>query len=150
MLKKLKINLLSSSCVFLSLLLGACSQGGSRKDIEEKLQGTWVGVVKDFDYSLRNKLQIKIFNKSFALTDIRFFESGILKKIVPDYEMSFRVFIHSNGDTIVERKHTLPKSLYKEPTYAKLVVVSPEEIKLIFLFKMREGGWGIPQVGVWK
>ncbi|WP_421941540.1 hypothetical protein [Pedobacter sp.] len=134
------------SCFFLLLFLESCVQDTSRKDIEKKLQGTWVGVVKDFDSSVINRLQVKIKGNNFGLRDIKFFENDKLKKIVPDYDMSYRVFIHSNGDTIVERKYGLPKSLSNEPTYAKLQMINLDTIRLIFLFKMREGVFTSDQV----
>lgn len=136
------VRFFKESCLVLSLLilhvlLKACSQEHSRKDIEEKLQGTWVGVVRDFDYSVLNRLQVKIKGNNFGLRDIKFFENDKLKKIVPDYDMSYCVFIHSNGDTIVERKYGLLKSVYNEPIYAKLIMVSAKEIRLIFRIKTR-------------
>lgn len=145
------VRFFKESCLVLSLLilhvlLKACSQEHSRKDIEEKLQGTWVGVVRDFDYSLRNRLEIKISGNNFAVRKNDFFKGNTPMIKVPDYDMSYRVFIHSNGDTIVERRYGLPKSLSNEPTYAKLEMINLDTIRLIFLFKMREGVFTSDQV----
>ena len=55
--------------------------------------------------------------------------------MIQNSDKKYRIFIHTNGDTIIERKPNLIESIREEPIYSRLHFINKDEIKLVFLFK---------------
>jgi hypothetical protein len=58
------------------------------------------------------------------------------KNAIPDIDKRYRIFIHSNGDTIIEQQYNMMMSTIKEPIYGKLHIINENEIRVFFLFKL--------------
>ncbi|RDC57094.1 hypothetical protein DU508_07850 [Pedobacter chinensis] len=136
--KESKINISLFFVIFFSIFLNACGQENIIKDIEEKLQGTWVGTAKDFDLKDVNELNV-LFDKDNIRLRKNYYIGTVNKKVaIPDSDKKYRIFIHSNGDTIIEQRYNMVMSTIKEPIYGKLHIVNKNEIRIFFLFKMNE------------
>jgi hypothetical protein len=128
----------------ISSVVSSCAQENTRKDIEDKLQGTWTGVIKDIDLKVTNEITIVFDRDNFAYKKNYSIDSLGNKKVMEPSNKKYRVFIYSNknieviGDTVIERKPNIIKSAYREPLYLKLHFVNKDEIRLLPLFKYNE------------
>lgn len=124
--------------ISLSSFLVACSQENTRKDIEEKLQGTWIGTVKDYNLRDANTLSVVIEKDNIGLRNNYNISDKNHKISIPDMDKKYRIFIHTNGDTIIEQRYNPVLSIIKEPIYGKLHIINENEIRVFFLFKLNQ------------
>jgi len=104
--------------------LHSCAQPKTRKDIEKKINGRWKGLRRDIsDLKKTSKIAINIKGDNLFL-DINNNKS----------EETFRIFVHTNGDTIIERRDFM-NGIIGEPSYLKLNFINEKELRLLFVFK---------------
>jgi hypothetical protein len=149
------------SRLFCSILvfffLFSCAQESTRKDIQDKLQGTWTGVIKDVDLNVTNEVTIVFDEDNYLQRKNVFIDSLGNKKLLNPSSNKYRVFIYTNknievkGDTVIEGKPNIIESIHREPFYLKVHFFNKNEIWLFPLFKYNErqllGGNGKLKLG---
>jgi len=117
---------------FLSLpyfVLSSFAQEGTRLDIEQKLYGKWEGEIKSYNGKRVKKYKQKA---SFDKNGLQIYsENG-------EGNYLYRVFIHKNKDTILQRTEKSSIGMKNEPWYGRIHFINKNEIKIIFLLKMSE------------
>ncbi len=104
--------------------LCSCAQPKTRENIEKKLAGKWEGLRRAIPNMEKTiKVSVSINNNNLQLNVGN-----------EDYDYSTRIFVHTNGDTIIERRNFF-NGIIGEPSYLKINYISKKELRLIFLFK---------------
>lgn len=104
--------------------LYSCGQPKTRKDIEKKINGKWTGLRRDISDSKKtSEVAINIKDNNLFL--------DINNKKSDD---TFRIFVHANGDTIMERRAFM-NGIIGEPSYLKINFINKKELRLLFVFK---------------
>lgn len=107
--------------------LSSCAQESNRSDIADKIQGRWLGSRREITKTINNKIPAEV---KFTKDDFTYFIGK------SNGTQNYRIFIHSNGDTLIERKPKTFQKMYKNPSYMNLHVINKGEIILYFVFKL--------------
>lgn len=125
-----KINMINNNtytCLVDLCTLSSCDQESCKFDIAEKLQGRCIGTSRQNNKTLKNKTTSLVeFKKeyfSFTIEDVK-------------GEQNYRIFIHTNGDTLIERKPEHIQRIYKKSSLMNLDVINKNEIRFYFVFKL--------------
>lgn len=109
--------------------LSSNAQESTRIDIEQKLYGRWTGEIKSY-----NGKHVKKYKQQAS------FEKNMLQIYSQDGERNYqyRIFIHKNKDTILQRTEKSSIGTKIEPWYGRVHFINKNEVKIIFLLKMSE------------